>query len=161
SISCNIKTNDLPKVAFNDLTFDIDINLAGIQKSVTTTNGTFSIDNTGLIWFKPKLNFLGTDSLSYTYQNSAKYVSNTAKLKLTVYKCVTLLNLSSPSNDITNGVFQYNNNESVTLTNKINPTGSNMVTVKVNAANSILFLPGFTVSPSNGSTFEAKLNGCN
>lgn len=162
SIPCNIKANDLPKSAFNDLTFDININLAGIQKSITTSNGTFSIDSTGLLWFKPVLNFQGTVTLDYTFQNTAKYVSNTARLKLIVYKCASLLNLSSPSNDITNGVFQYNYNESVMLTNKIIPTGSSIATVKVNAANSIIFLPGFTISPNNGSTFEAKLlNGCN
>lgn len=162
SILCDVRANDLPKVAFNDLTFDIDISLAGIQKSFTTANGTFSVDSIGRIWFKPVLNFLGTDSLNYTYQNSAKYVSNTAQLKLLVHKCETLsLNLSSPTDDITSGVHQYSNNEFVTLKNKINPTGSDNATVKVNAANSILFLPGFTISPNNGSTFEAKLNGCN
>jgi Galactose oxidase, central domain/Bacterial Ig domain len=162
SIACNIKANDLPKGTFNNSTFDIDINLAGIQKSLTTPNGTFSVDSTGLIWFKPTLNFQGTVSLSYTYQNSAKYVSNTAKLKLIIYKCATsLLNLASPTNDITNGVYQYSNNESAKLTNKIKPTGTNKVTVVVNAATSILFLPGLTVTPNNGSTFVAKINGCN
>ena len=162
SIACNIKANDLPKGAFNNLTFDIDINLAGIQKSLTTPNGAFSVDSTGLIWFKPTPNFLGTVSLSYTYQNLAKYVSNTAKLKLIIYKCATsVLNLTSPTNDITNGVYQFRNNESAKLTNKIKPIDTNKVTVEVNAATSILFLPGLTITPNNGSTFVAKINGCN
>lgn len=162
SIACNIKANDLPKGTFNNATFDIDINLAGIQKSFTTTNGTFKIDSAGVIWFKPVLNFVGTVSLNYTYQNSAKYVSNTAQLKLIIYKCATsILDLASPTNDITNGVYQYSNNELVKLTNKVRPTGTNKVTMKVNAATSILFLPGLTITPNSGSTFEAKINGCN
>lgn len=162
SIACNIKANDLPKGAFNNATFDIDINLAGIQKTLTTTNGNFSVDSTGTVWFKPKTNFVGTVTLNYTYQNSAKYVSNTTQAKLTVYKCATtLLNLESPLNDINNGVYQYLNNESVKLTNKINPVGENHATVKVDAATSILLLPGVSISTNNGSTFEAKINGCN
>lgn len=162
SIACNIKANDLPRVAFKNSTFDIDINLAGIQKSLTTTNGTFTVDSTGIVWFKPTANFTGTALLNYTYQNSAKYVSNTAQLKLIVYKCATTqLTLSSPSNDITNGVYQYSNNESAKLTNKINPTGSNKVTVQVNAATAVVLLPGVIITPNNGSTFEAKIAGCN
>lgn len=162
SIACNIKANDLPKVSFNNATIDIDINLAGIQKSLATTNGTFSVDSTGIVWFKPTTNFIGTVSLNYTYQNSAKYVSNTAQLKLIIYKCTTtVLNLTSPSNDLSNGIYQYKNNESVKLTNKITPTGSNKVTVLVNAATSITLQPGLIITPNNGSTFEAKISGCN
>ncbi len=124
--------------------------------------GAFTVDSTGIVWFKPTTNFTGTALLNYTYQNSAKYVSNTAQLKLIVYKCATTqLTLSSPSNDITNGVYQYSNNESAKLTNKINPTGSNKVTVQVNAATAVVLLPGVTITPNNGSTFEAKIAGCN
>lgn len=162
SIACNIKANDLPKVAFNNATFDIDINLAGIQKSLMTPNGTFSVDSTGLIWFKPITNFVGTVTLNYTFQNSAKYVSNTAQLKLTIYKCATtVLNLTSPSNDLSNGLYQYYNYEAVKLSNKINPTGNNKVKVQINTATSITLLPGLTITPNSGSTFEAKINGCN
>lgn len=163
SIACNVKANDFPKVAFNNLTLDLNVNLAGIQSSYTTPNGKFSVDSTGIIWFKPtSQNFLGTDSLKYTYQNSAKYVSNTARLKLKIYKCnTTVLSLTSPDNDISSGIYQYNNNESAKLSNKINPVGENHTTVKVNAATSILFLPGLSINSNSGSTFEAKINGCN
>jgi hypothetical protein len=162
SVACNIKINDFPKVEFNNATFDIDINLAGIQKSLSTTNGTFSVDGTGLVWFKPVANFTGTVSMSYTYQNSAKYVSNTAQLKLTIYKCgTTILNLTSPSNDLSNGMFQYFNYNIVNLSNKINPTGSNKLSVQINSATSIVFLPGLSITPNSGSKFEAKIYGCN
>jgi hypothetical protein len=90
--------------------------------------------------------------MSYTYQNSAKYVSNTAKLKLTIYKCgTTILNLTSPANDLSDGSFQYYNNEVVQLNNKINPTGSNKVSVQVNSATSIVLLPDFSITPNSGS----------
>jgi hypothetical protein len=154
--------NDLPKAAFNNATIDIDINQAGIQKRLSTTNGTFSVDSSGLVWFKPVANFVGTVSMSYTYQNSAKYVSNTAQLKLTIYKCgPTILNLTSPSYDLSNGLYQYFNNEVVKLSNKINPTGSNKVLVQVNSASSIVLLPGVLITPNIGSKFEAKIIGCN
>jgi len=162
SVACNIKLNDLPKAAFNNATIDIDINQAGIQKRLSTTNGTFSVDSSGLVWFKPVANFVGTVSMSYTYQNSAKYVSNTAQLKLTIYKCgPTILNLTSPSYDLSNGLYQYFNNEVVKLSNKIKPTGSNKVSVQVNSATSIVLLPGLLITPNSGSKFEAKIIGCN
>lgn len=163
-IGFNVKANDLPQAEFNDSTIDIDMNLAGIQTTYTTENGTFSVDSTGFIWFKPTVqNFVGTDSLYYTYQNSAKYVSNVAKVKLSILQCTTsVLSIVSPDSDISEaGDYQYNNNVSVELSNVINPVAENTVTVKVNAAASILFLPGFTINPNNGSTFEAKINGCN
>lgn len=162
SIYCDIKVNDLPKAAFNNSTFDIDINLAGIQKSLITTNGTFTIDTTGLILFKPIANFQGTVSLNYTYQNSAKYVSNTAQLKLYIYKCpTTTFNLTSTINDTNNGIYQYKSSEVVRVANKIKPQTGNKVLVEVNSPKSILFLPGFVMSPNSGSTFEAKIKGCN
>ena len=162
SIYCNIKFNDVPKTSFNNLTFDIDINLAGIQKSITTTNGTFSVDTTGLVLFKPAVNFQGTVTLNYTYQNTAKYVSNTAQLKLYIYKCpTTVFSLSSPINDTNNGIYQYKSSEIIKLTDKIRPQNDNKVLVEVNSPKSILLLPGFVISPNNGSTFEAKINGCN
>jgi len=161
SVACNIKINDLPKTFYNNATFDIDINLAGIQKKLTTTKGTFSIDSTGLVWFKPVPNFVGTDSMSYTYQNSAKYVSNTAQLKITIFKCGSkVLNLTSPANDLSNGSYQYFNNEVVKLNNKINPSGNNKVSVQVNSANSIVMLPGLSIKPNSGSKFEANINSC-
>ncbi|MFY7910223.1 MAG: Kelch repeat-containing protein [Emticicia sp.] len=162
SIACNIRANDLPKGLFNNASFDIDVNLAGIQKTLSTSNGNFSVDSLGTVWFKPRTNFLGTVTLSYTYQNMAKYVSNTAQAKIIVYKCGTrLLSLASPVNDINNGVYQYTDNEEVRLTNKIIPAGSSRSTVNVNAAASIVLLPGSAITPNNGSTFEAKISGCN
>jgi hypothetical protein len=156
------EVNAAEMIVMPNATFDIDINLAGIQKSLITTNGTFSVDGTGLVWFKPVANFTGTVSMSYTYQNSAKYVSNTAQLKLTIYKCgTTILNLTSPSNDLSNGMFQYFNYNIVNLSNKINPTGSNKLSVQINSATSIVLLPGLSIMPNNGSTFEAKIKGCN
>lgn len=162
SIACHIKANDLPKTAFNNSSIDIDINLAGIQKSLITANGTFNVDSSGIVWFKPTTNFQGTVSLKYTYQNSAKYVSNTALLKLTIYKCPnTTINLSSPSNDINNGIYKYISNDVVELSNKIEPQNNNKISVEVNSAKSIIFLPGLTISPNDGSTFVAQINGCN
>ncbi len=162
SIYCNIKANDLPKSTYKNSTFDIDINLAGIQNTLTTTNGIFSIDSTGLILFKPVANFQGTVSLNYSYQNTSKYVSNTAQLKLTVYKCDTsVFNLISPTNDTNNGIYQYKSNGVIKLSNKIKPISNNTISVEVNSGKSIIFLPGFIISPNNGSTFETKINGCN
>lgn len=161
SIYCNIKANDVPKAAFKNATFDIDINLAGIQNTITTANGVFSVDTTGLVLFKPIANFQGTVTLNYTFQNSAKYVSNTAQLKLNIYKCPTsVFNLTSPTNDTNNGIYQYKSSEIVRLANKIKPQTGNKVMVEVNSSKAILFLPGLTISPNSGSTFEAKIKGC-
>jgi hypothetical protein len=162
SIYCNIKANDIPKAAFKNTTFDIDINLAGIQDTLSTAYGRFSIDTTGLVLFKPITDFQGTVYLNYTYQNTAKYVSNTAQLKLYIYKCATTtFNLTSPTNDINKGNYEYKSADVVNLSNKITPQNTDKILVEVNSGKHILLLPGLSIKPNSGSTFEAKIKSCN
>ena len=160
-IYCDIQSNDLPKDSVINSTIDIDINTAGIQDSIVTTNGIFSVKSTGQILFKPIANFQGTATLSYTFQNNHKYVSNTAQLKLLVYNCTsTVWTLSSPTNNIDHGLYDYQSNEKIKMSNKI-ISDTTQLKVKVNSQKSIEFLPGLVIFPNNGSTFEAKINGCN
>jgi Kelch motif/Galactose oxidase, central domain len=164
SIYCDIKANDLPKTGFKNTTFDIDINLAGIQNTLTTTNGIFSIDSSGVLLFRPRPWFEGIVTLKYTYQNNAKYISNTAQLRLLIYHCSSdfIYNLTSPNDDIHYGIHQYVNNEIITMSNKIEPHNNDRVSIEVNSPKSILLQPGLVITPNNGSTFEAKINGgCN
>ncbi len=163
-ISIDITLNDLPKYStINTKSIDVNINVAGKQDSLVTTAGTFKVDTLlGLIKFKPIAGFTGTATLNYTFQNSAKYVSNTAQVKLTLYPCTaTDIALNSPNNDESNGNFTYKTNGKISATNKVIVSTGGMVKASYSAQKSILLLPGFVSKSSNQTTFEAKIEGCN
>ena len=63
----------------------IDLNtvLPGLQSTVTSTNGQWSVDYfTGNVLFVPNLHFNGTESISYSINNSLGQTSNTALISV-------------------------------------------------------------------------------
>lgn len=84
NIYYSILNNDTPKGSVKYKTIDLDITKAGVQDTLSTASGVFSIDTVGVVKFKPITGFLGTSTVNYTYQNSENYVSNTARLDITV-----------------------------------------------------------------------------
>jgi Galactose oxidase, central domain len=108
NIYCNIILNDSSKSAIVYKSIDIDINTAGRQDSLLTTSGRFLVDTLGVLLFQPKINFVGNVSVGYTFQNDAKYVSNTAQVKITVYSCdSTDIVLDSLTKNINYGYYRY------------------------------------------------------
>lgn len=62
---------------------DLNIVLPGLQSSVTSTNGQWSVDYfTGNVLFVPNLHFNGTESISYSINNSLGQTSNTALISV-------------------------------------------------------------------------------
>ncbi|MGL6282503.1 MAG: beta strand repeat-containing protein, partial [Microcoleaceae cyanobacterium] len=64
--------------------FDLDPGLTGIQNSVTTPAGTFSVDNSGQLVFTPASNFQGTANLPYQAIDNTGETSNIATISINV-----------------------------------------------------------------------------
>ncbi|MDU0369892.1 T9SS type A sorting domain-containing protein [Hymenobacter endophyticus] len=82
-VSFNVADNDgNPK---NVATVDLDPNTAGLQTTKTVTGqGTFTVDNTGLVTFTPVNGFTGTAVIPYTINGTSGAVSNQANIAVTV-----------------------------------------------------------------------------
>lgn len=82
----NVLTNDtIPSGSINPATVDLDPLTDGRQTSVTTTNGTWTVDNSGNVTFTPVADYYGNgDSISYTVESNTGYKSNPATINVTV-----------------------------------------------------------------------------
>ncbi|RLJ67085.1 hypothetical protein CLV86_0563, partial [Lacinutrix venerupis] len=72
-------------------TVDLDPTTSGIQNSLTTADGNWSVDNLGNVTFNPNSGFIGTTSIPYTVNddyvldgNNASATSNPASLTVNV-----------------------------------------------------------------------------
>jgi len=65
-------------------TVDLDPVTPGQQTTVTTPQGTWTVDATGNVTFTPAANFNGTATIPYTVQDNTTATSNTATLTVTV-----------------------------------------------------------------------------
>ncbi|MBP4138553.1 Ig-like domain-containing protein [Flavobacterium geliluteum] len=86
-VTINITTNDTDLDGTIDVaTVDLDPATAGIQTTFTVTGqGTYTVDNTGLVTFTPVLNYNGTATpINYTVNDNLGLVSNIATLTITV-----------------------------------------------------------------------------
>ncbi|WP_165783997.1 tandem-95 repeat protein [Flavobacterium alvei] len=90
SITINVVTNALGLDTDVDgtvdaATVDLDLATAGIQKTFTITGqGTYTIDNTGLVTFVPVLNYNGSSTINYTVNDNLGLVSNVTTLTVTI-----------------------------------------------------------------------------
>ncbi|SNR39476.1 Ig-like domain-containing protein [Hymenobacter mucosus] len=81
----NILANDIdPENSFNAATVDLNPNQAGIQPSITTPNGTFSVNTSGVVTFVPVAGFVGTAVTPYLVQDAAGAPTNQANIAVTV-----------------------------------------------------------------------------
>jgi len=81
----NLIANDVdPDGSINGATVDLNTAVAGIQNSLTTTEGTFSVNGSGMLTFTPLLNFFGAVSSTYTVNDNVGATSNVATISITV-----------------------------------------------------------------------------
>jgi gliding motility-associated-like protein len=85
SVSLNVVTNDSDvDGTINAATVDLNTAVAGIQNSSTTSEGTFTVNATGVVTFTPTANFNGTASVAYTVDDNVGATSNAATITITV-----------------------------------------------------------------------------
>src|SRR5882762_10329985 len=77
-------TDALVGGAVNPATVDLNTSTAGIQNSITTAQGSFSADATGVVTFTPAQNYSGTAATGYTVNDKAGKTSNVATISITV-----------------------------------------------------------------------------
>ena len=73
--------------ANNDIditTIDLDSTVAGIQNTLTTAHGTWSVDPAGIVNFDPVASFEGTSNIAYTVSDDDGNVSLPASISMTI-----------------------------------------------------------------------------
>lgn len=91
-VSVNVTTNDSdPDGAIVVSTVDLDPSTTGIQNTLTTAQGTWTVNNLGVVTFTPISSFVGTATIPYTIQdnytldgNSVPATSAPANISITV-----------------------------------------------------------------------------
>jgi len=63
---------------------DLNTTTAGLQQSVSNSQGNWSVDANGIVTFTPLALFIGNASLNYTVMDNQGAVSNVAKITITV-----------------------------------------------------------------------------
>ncbi|MCU4176764.1 tandem-95 repeat protein [Carboxylicivirga sp. N1Y90] len=81
----NVTTNDTDVDGTVDVTtVDLDPSTGGIQTTFASTNGDWSVDNTGLVTFTPDANWFGVEVINYTVNDNNGTVSNSATITATI-----------------------------------------------------------------------------
>src|SRR5882762_8047085 len=73
-------TDALVGGAVNPATVDLNTSTAGIQNSISTAQGSYSANGSGLVTFTPSLNYSGTASANYTVNDNSGKTSNVATI---------------------------------------------------------------------------------
>lgn len=85
AISLNILSNDSDvENQLDSSTVDLNLSLVGIQSSIQTNSGNWSVNNSGLLTFSPNLNFNGIATINYTVSDLTGLTSGTASITITV-----------------------------------------------------------------------------
>jgi gliding motility-associated-like protein len=117
-VTINVVAND--RDADNNLnpaTVDLDVVALGIQNSFSTTKGAYTVDNAGLVTYRPTTNFTGAAEIKYTVNDSTGFTSNEA----TIHIDVTAVNAAPVAN---NDVASTTNNKEVQINVVANDTDS-------------------------------------
>lgn len=80
---------------------DLDPTINGLQKTLDTTAGTWSVDNNGKVTFIPKSGFYGTTSIEYTLQDNYS-INGTSSAGTSTPKKITI-NTTQPCTEPVNG----------------------------------------------------------
>jgi len=145
SANINITTNDSSPVStINVSTVDLDPNTSGIQITYLTSNGIWTVNGSGVVTFQPAANYFGKDSIEYTVKDNLGYISNIAKIVVTI----------NPVNDapsFTKGADQTINEDSGAQ------TVSNWATnILKGPSNESLQTANFIVTNNNNSLFSEQ-----
>lgn len=85
SKSIDVLANDTtPSSNADSTSIDLDPLTAGIQDTVISTGGTWTVDTLGIVTFVPEADFCGLDSINYTFMNDSLETSNEAKILVNV-----------------------------------------------------------------------------
>jgi hypothetical protein len=91
AVTINVIANDadcpsdvLAGGAVNPATVDLNTATAGIQNSISTTQGNYTANAMGVVTFTPALNYTGTAATGYTVNDKAGKTSNVATISITV-----------------------------------------------------------------------------
>lgn len=85
AVSFNIILNDSDNDGSIDATsVDLNPNLSGTQKSVATPQGTFAVNNAGVVTFNPPSNFSGEAAIDYTVRDNDNAISNVATITVEI-----------------------------------------------------------------------------
>ncbi len=83
-VTFNITANDTDADGINTATVDLNLNVAGIQNTITNAQGTWSVDVVGNLTYTPALNLNGIVTKQYTVQDNVGLTSNVATVTITV-----------------------------------------------------------------------------
>lgn len=85
AISFNVLTNDTDVDNLLDSTsIDLDLSASGLQNSLSTSSGSWSVNSSGILTFSPNLNYFGLASISYNVKDVLGLTSNNATITITV-----------------------------------------------------------------------------
>ncbi|HZY78731.1 MAG TPA: Ig-like domain-containing protein [Cyclobacteriaceae bacterium] len=84
-VTIRVTDNDTDSDGTIDVTkVDINTALGGIQTTNQTTQGSFSVNNLGIVSYTPANNFTGIAALTYTVNDNSGATSNVATINITV-----------------------------------------------------------------------------
>ncbi|MBR8538062.1 tandem-95 repeat protein, partial [Carboxylicivirga sediminis] len=84
-VSVNVTSNDLDTDGTIDpATVDLNPTLANRQTTYSSTNGEWSVNNSGMVTFTPNANWNGTESITYVVADNNGLFSNQATIEITI-----------------------------------------------------------------------------
>ncbi|MBW8326441.1 MAG: cadherin-like domain-containing protein, partial [Prolixibacteraceae bacterium] len=142
-----ITTNDVPYSGrtINLATVDLDPNTSGIQNIYTVSGqGTFTVNNSGVVTFVPVLNFFGTVTANYTVNDNTGVTSDVATITVVV----------NPVNDVPS--FSKGPDQAVCAGSGSQTVNAWATLLSAGPANESLQILSFTASNDNNSIFSVQ-----
>lgn len=85
AVQINVIANDTdPDGNLDPASVDLNVQLMGIQNTMTNARGDYSVDEAGVVTFTPAAGYSGNANLQYNVRDSLDSVSNNANIKITV-----------------------------------------------------------------------------
>lgn len=85
SVTVNVVANDTDSDGvINAAKVDLNTTTGGIQNTATVPQGEFSVNNIGIVTYKPKKDFTGSVALNYTVSDNENAISNVATITIAV-----------------------------------------------------------------------------
>lgn len=111
-VTITVTANDTdPDGAINTSTVDLDINTSGRQTTYTTSDGGWSVDNSGKLTYTPASGFTGIAVTNYNVKDNNSSVSNNATVSITVTQAPVANNDSATTNEETPVTFNLVSND--------------------------------------------------
>lgn len=85
AVTVNVVSNDTDSDGVVDAAkVDLNTTTAGVQNTADTPQGSFSVNNIGIVTYTPKKDFTGSTTLNYTVSDNNGAISNVAKITIAV-----------------------------------------------------------------------------